>query len=454
MVTTTQYPPGPASRLPGGHMLAFWRDAIGLLTGFVQQYGDIVAYKLGPERLVLLNHPEYIQDVLVTHQRNFTKSRGLEWAKYLLGEGLLTSEGEVHLRQRRLVQPAFSRQRLATYADAIVDYSVRFRQRWQEGASLDIDREMGYLTLSIAGKTLFDADLEADAPEAGEALATVISMFPRFMLPCNNLIAKLPLPSNRQADRARSRLDSLIYRIIQERRRRNVATGDLLSMLLAARDHEGDGRGMTDQQLRDEVMTLLVAGHETTAALLTWTWYLLSQHPTIEAQLDQELDTVLSGRLPTADDIPQLRYTRLILAEAMRLYPPAWIIARRVIAPYEVGGYVLPAKTIVVMSPYITQHDARFYPQPDVFDPQRWVPAVEAERPKFAYFPFGGGARQCVGEGFAWLESTLTLATLAQRWHMRLVPGHPIALRPLITLRPKYGMRMTLVRRVAQRSAL
>ncbi len=306
---------------------------------------------------------------------------------------------------------------------------------------------MTRLTLAIAGKTLFDADVEAEARDIGAALITVIQLLPCFMLPFSNVIGKLPLPSNRQADRARQLLDTVIYRIIRERRASAVDQGDLLSMLLTARDEQGDSRGMSDQQLRDEVLTMLLAGHETTATLLTWTWYLLSQHPTVETQLHAELDTVLSGRLPTVEHLPQLRYTRMVLAEAMRLYPPAWVIGRRTIDAYEVGGYVLPPNTNVIMSPYVIHHDARFYPDPERFDPQRWTPGAEAARPPFTYFPFGAGARQCIGEGFAWMEGILALATLAQHWQLRLVPGHPVALRPLITLRPKHGMRMILGRR-------
>ena len=447
MVTAVRYPPGPKSTLPGGQMLAFRRDAIGLLTRLTRQYGDVVMYKNGPERVTFLNHPDYIRDVLVTHQRNFTKSRALQWAKFILGEGLLTSEGEVHVRQRRLAQPAFQRQRIPTYGTIMVTYAQRLQERWQDGETRDIDQEMARLTLAIASKTLFDADVEEEARDIGAALTTILQLFPRFILPFSNLIGKLPLPSNRQSEQARKLLDTVIYRIIHERRASGIDKGDLLSMLLAARDNEGDGGGMSDQQLRDEVMTIMLAGHETTAMLLTWTWYLLSQHVAAEANLHMELDSVLAGRLPTVADIPRLPYTRMVLAEAMRLYPPAWIIGRRAIEAYEVGAYVIPATSIVVLSPYITQHDARFFPDPGVFDPQRWTLEAEAARPKFAYFPFGGGARQCIGEGFAWMEGILALATLAQQWRMRLAPGHLVALKPLLTLRPKYGMRMILERR-------
>lgn len=428
-------------------MLGFMRDSLGLLSRLAREYGDIVTYRNGPEQVTLLTHPDHIRDVLVTHQRNFTKSRALQWAKFILGEGLLTSEGDMHVRQRRLAQPAFHRQRIPTYGATMVAYAQRLQDGWQDGDTREIDQEMACLTLAIASKTLFDADVEDDAKDIGVALNTIISQFPRFILPWSHLLGKLPLPSNRQAAQARQFLDTVIYRIIRERRQSGADRGDLLSMLLAARDDEGDGQGMSDQQLRDEAMTILLAGHETTAMALTWTWYLLSQHPAVEAQLHAELHTVLAGRLPTAEDVPQLRYTRMVLAESMRLYPPAWIIGRRAINAYAVDAYVLPARSIVVVSPYITQRDARFFPNPTVFDPQRWTPEAEATRPRFAYFPFGAGARQCLGEGFAWMEGILTLATLAQQWQMRLVPGCPVALRPLITLRPRHSIRMTLQQR-------
>lgn len=439
--------PGPKAKMPGGQMFAFRRDALALMTHLARQYGDIVAYRLGLAQVVLLNHPDYIRDVLVTHHRNFTKGRGLQWAKYILGEGLLTSEGELHHRQRRLAQPAFHRQRLATYGAVMVDYGVRLRQRWQDGETRDIAHDMMRVTLGIAGKTLFDADVEAEAKDVGDALVTIMELFPRFMLPFSRLIGKLPLPSNWRADAARSRLDTVVYSIIQERRASGVDKGDLLSMLLLAQDEEGDGGGMSDQQLRDEAMTLFLAGHETTANMLTWTWYLLSQYPAIEAQLQAELDTVLAGRLPTMEDMPRLTYTRMILAESMRLYPPAWLLGRRAINDYEVGGYIIPARSIITLCQYVMHRDPRYYPDPETFDPQRWTAEAETSRPKFAYFPFGGGPRQCIGESFAWMEGMLLLATLAQEWQLRLVPGHPVEPKALITLRPRYGMRMTLTRR-------
>jgi cytochrome P450 len=446
-MTTALYPPGPKTLLPGAHLLALRRDPIGFLTKLARDYGDIAHFNIGSQQVFLLNHPDYIHDVLVTHHKKFIKGRGLQMAKRLLGEGLLTSEGEFHRRQRRLAQPAFHRQRIAGYGATMVAYGLRLQERWHEGETLDMAQEMMRLTLAIAGKTLFDADVEAEANEIGQALTSAMELFRTVTLPFAELLEKLPLPMTRRFRRAKARLDATIYRIINERRSSGEDRGDLLSMLLLQQDVEGDGGSMSDEQLRDEVMTIFLAGHETTANALTWTWYLLSQHPEVEAKLHAEIDTVLAGRLPTAEDVPKLRYTEMVLAEAMRLYPPAWVMGRRALEDYQIGHYLAPAGSILLMSQYLMHHDERYYPEPFRFDPERWEPEAKATRPPFAYFPFGGGPRRCIGEGFAWMEGVLLLATLAGRWRMRLAPGHRVELQPLITLRPKYGMQMRLEQR-------
>jgi cytochrome P450 len=363
-------------------------------------------------------------------------------AKKFLGEGLLTSEGEFHRRQRRLAQPAFHRQRINAYATAMADYAARTRDRWQTGGTLDVWQEMMRLTLAIVGKTLFDADVEDEANEIRVALTEIMRLFERITSPFAGLLDKLPLRSNRRWLKAKQRLDSIIYRIIDERRKTGEDRGDLLSMLLLAQDEEGDRSTMTDSQLRDEAMTLFVAGHETTANALTWSWYLLSQHPEAEANLHREIDAVLAGKLPTAEDVPRLRYTEMVFAEAMRLYPPAWTMGRRALSDYEVGGYIIPAGSIVLMSPWVMHHDPRFYPDPFRFDPERWTVEARESRPKFSYFPFGGGPRVCIGESFAWMEGVLLIAVLAQQWKLRLAPGQQVEPEPKVTLRPKYGMRM------------
>lgn len=438
--------PGPKGLPIVGNLLAFRRDPIGFFQEAARKYGDIVRFNLAGLDSYLLNKPEYIQDVLVTHHRNFVKGRGLERAKDFLGEGLLTSEGEHHLRQRRLMQPAFHRQRVAAYGATMVEHTARTRARWSDHSTLDLDQEMMRLTLSIAGKTLFDADVESEATEIGAALTTMMQGWPKLLSPLYPILSKLPLPSNRILREAQQRLDDTVLRMIAERRASGEDRGDLLSMLLMAQDEE-DGSGMSDKQVRDEAMTLFIAGHETTANALTWTWYLLAQHPAVEAKLHDELDTALGDRLPHADDVARLPYTRKVFTEAIRLYPPAWTIGRRALNDYDVAQYRIPANSMIFMSPYVTQHDSRYFPNPEVFDPERWTPEAQAARPKFSYFPFGGGPRQCIGEAFAWMEGVLLIATIAQRWQLRLVPGHPIAMQPLVTLRPKHGMRMVVERR-------
>src|SRR6266851_4738119 len=446
MAVSVAAPPGPKLSLvasllyrPGfGNPLEFFTDV-------ARTYGDIASYHIAGEQLFLVNDPQLIKDILVTHHKNFTKSRGLERTKRLLGNGLLTSEGAVHLRQRRLMQPAFHRDRIAAYGRTMVEYADRMRTAWTDGATLDVAREMNRLTLSIVGKTLFDADVESQAAEAGEALTGVIESFWMMMLPFADLLERLPVPKLRRARIARARLDRIIYGMIAERRASGRDHGDLLSMLLAAQDEDDHGM-MTDSQVRDEAMTIFLAGHETTANALMWTWYLLSGAPDVASTLHDEVDRVLQGRLPDVADIGSLPYIERVVTESMRLYPPAWLIGRRAIADYPIGPYVAAARSILVMSPYIIQRDARYYAEPERFNPDRWTPEFKASLPKFAYFPFGGGPRQCIGESFAWMELILIVATIAQRWDLRLVPGHPVELQPLITLRAKHGMRMTVTR--------
>jgi cytochrome P450 len=441
---TATKPRGPKNYLLVGNLAAFRARPIEFLMNIARDYGDLPYFRLGPYHAYLVNHPDYVRDVFVTNQGNFTKSRALQRARVLLGQGLLTSEGQFHLRQRRLVQPAFHRDRLAGYAAVMSDYAVRCRDSWSAGRTLDVSEEMMRLTLSVVGKTLFSADVESEAPEIGEALTTVLKMFRMLMMPFSEYLEKLPLPSIRRFEKARDRLDQTIYGLIRERRKNGEDSGDLLSMLLLAQDEEADGGTMTDTQVRDEALTLFLAGHETTANALTWTWYLLSQNPECEARLHQELDAVLAGRAPSMADLPALRYSEMVFAEAMRLYPPAWAIGRMSKEPFELGGLSIAAKSICILSPYVTQRDARWFPDPERFDPERWTAEAREARPKFSYFPFGGGTRVCIGERFAWMEGVLILATLAQKWKLRLDPGQRVEPLPLITLRTKYGMKMVV----------
>jgi cytochrome P450 len=323
-------------------------------------------------------------------------------------------------------------------------YARRRADRWRDGEVLDVSREMAAYTLAVVGKTLFDADIEGESHEIGNALSAAIAAFTYSMIPLGDLLMKLPIPAVRRFRRGRERLDATIYRMIAERRATGDDRGDLLSMLLLAHDTEGDGSGMTDLQLRDEVMTLLLAGHETTANLLTWSFYLLSQNPEAEARLHSEVDALDDERLG-ADDVARLPYARAVIAEAMRLYPPAWIVGRRAVAEYDLGGVTIPARSLILMSQWIVHRDERWWPEPEQFQPERWLPggsALDPDRPKFSYFPFGAGTRVCIGEQFAWMEGTLALATFARRWRLRLVEGHPVVPQPIVTLRSKHGMRM------------
>ncbi|MGH9943968.1 MAG: cytochrome P450 [Pyrinomonadaceae bacterium] len=442
--------PGPRRSLPGARLLdylAFRRDPLSFLTRLARDYGDVAQFYIGPQQVFTLNHPNLVRDALVTHQDAFMKGRALQRAKRLLGEGLLTSEGEHHRRQRRLAQPAFQRKRVESYGAVMVDYAERCAARWQPGAEVDIAHEMMRLTLAIVGKTLFDTDVESEADEVGEALTDIMELFQMLLLPYSEYLEKLPLPQMHRFRRARARLDAVIYRIIEERRRGGGDRGDLLSMLLLAQDEEGDGRGMSDEQLRDEVMTIFLAGHETTANALAWTWYLLAQNPEVEAKLHAELDAVLEGggrRPPAVEDLPRLRYTEMVLSESMRLYPPAWTVGRLALKDFRAGEYLVPPGSLVLISQFVVHRDARFYPDPLRFDPERWTPEAKESRPPYAYFPFGGGPRRCVGEGFAWMEGVLLVASIARRWRMRLVPIHPVIPHPRITLRPKHGIRVRL----------
>jgi len=440
--------PGPPALTALSNLFAVRRDVVGFLSRLAAEHGDIVAFRVGPIRVLLLNHPDHVKDVLVTNSRNFVKGRPLRLAKELLGEGLLTSEGDFHARQSRIVQPALHPYRIDAYGVIMADYAARLARGWTHGATVDVFDEMTRLAAAIAGKTMFNWDMDAAVAEGiTRALEEASSLFTRVSIPLAEYLLKLPLPSSRRFFRAKAHLDTTIYGLIDERRREGKDRGDLLSMLLVAQDSAGDGATMTDTQVRDEALTLFLTGLDTVSLALTWTWYLLSQHPAVETALHAELDTVLGDRAPTMDDLGRLRYTRMVFSEAMRLYPPIYAFAREALEPFAVGDYTAPAGTLVLLSPYVLQRDPRFYRDPLRFDPERWNPEVKSLLPKFAYFPFGGGPRGCIGQAYAWQEGMLVIAALAQHWRMRLSPGHPVALRPLVNLRPRYGMRMILERR-------
>jgi cytochrome P450 len=409
------------------------------------EYGDVVAFRLGPERTVLLSHPEHLHEVLVRQHRAFQKGRRGDVSKQFLGQGLLNSEGALHQHQRHLLQPAFQRQRLAEYATVMTTYAARLRQSWQDGDTLDVAPAMRRVTLAVAAKTLLDTDVEDEATAMGQAITTLLQLSPRLTMPLAPLLRRLPLPSQRRLRRAQAYLDTFISRLIDERRATGAEAADVLSILVNAQTE--DGRPLSARQIHDEALTLLLAGHETTALALSWTWYLVAHHPDVDAAMQAEIQTVLGGRLPTAADLPQLQYTRMVFTEALRLYPPAWLMTRRAREEVVIGDYRFSPGTFFFLSPYLTHRDPRFFPDPETFVPTRWAAPPEAGPARYAFLPFGGGPRQCLGEGFAWMEGLLVLATLAQMWRMALVPGPPVTPWGLVTLRPKQGIHVHLARR-------
>jgi cytochrome P450 len=443
-----KFPPGPSTGLKRWSLGPLNNgDPLKYFTGLMREYGDLVSLRVLNFRILLLNHPDHIEDVLVNHPRKFIRGRVLLANKRIFGRGLLTSEGDFWLRQRRLAQPAFHRARIAGYASTMVEYTERLLHEWQDGEERDIHKEMMRLTLQIVGKTLFDADVERDAQDIGRSMELLLELSANFRRTIF-IPHWVPTPTNLRMERAIRQIEKVLYRMIAEKRASGRDSGDLLSMLLAAQDE--DGSRMTDQQLRDEAITLFLAGHETTANTLSWTWWLLAQNPAVEAKLHNELRTVLGGRAPSLDDLPKLVYTNHIITESMRLYPPAWGTARTAIEDHEIAGYAVPKGSGVSFAQWTVHRDPRWYEAPGEFRPERWDGDLLKRIPRFAYFPFGGGPRQCIGNSFALMEAALTLATIAQQYRFRLVQGHPVAPLASITLRPRYGIRVVLESRPAK----
>lgn len=446
----TPLPPGPEGNpFFGRHVQAARHNPIDFMLGLAREYGDLSTFRVGRERFYFVNSPEGVRDVLVNHYDNFLKGtgRGRKRARRFLGQGLLLSEGEAHRRQRRLAMPAFHRQRIASYADDMGAAAARCSERWHDGETLDIWPEMHRLTLGIVGRTLFSADIESQGDEVGRAMHDAMSRFRAFALPGRSLLEKLPLPQIIRWRRGERRLREVVFKLMEERRRTGLDYGDLLSMLMLA---EGDGVGetMTSEQVWDEALTLFIAGYDTIATTLMWTLYALSQNPVAEARLHEELDAVLEGgRAATFEDLRHLQYTERVLFESLRLYPPTWRLVRRAIRDFNIGDHVIPSGALVVVSQYVMHRDARYFPDPERFDPERWTPEERAARPPFSYFAFGGGPRRCLGESFALTEGLMILATLARRWRLRLEEGHRVEFLPQHILRSKWGMRMRLERR-------
>ena len=440
------WPPGPKGTLILGVMSEFNRDTLGFIER-CRDYGDVVRMRFLYLTVHFIYNPDHIEYILSTNARNFIKSRSLRspFFQRLVGNGLLTSEGEVWKRQRRLAQPAFHRQRISSYGDVMVEYAKRMISAWNNGEVRDIHRDMMRLTLEIVVKTLFNADVSGDADKVGRVLAQMVKPFASQATLKWILDNRLPTPTHRRFNEAAREIDEIVFRIIAERRSSGSDQGDLLSMLLAA--HDEDGSQMSDRQLRDEVMTLFLAGHETTALTLSWAWYLLARSPDIEKKFHTELDEVLGSRSPAVTDMARLKYTEMIAKESMRLYPPAYGVGREAIQEFELGGYRVPAKSQLFMFQWVTQRDPRFFTEPERFYPDRWTEDFNNTLPKYAYFPFGGGPRACIGNYFAMMEIVLLLATIGQRFRFSLLPEHPVTLMPAMSLRPKDGIRVRIEKR-------
>jgi cytochrome P450 len=442
-------------RVPGlpiiGNLLDYRENRAELAMRVPRELGDIARLRIGFLPVVMVSSPDLVHEVLVDKQESFKKAPGLSFfGRPLLGNGLLTSERDFHKKQRRMMSPMFMQKRIAAYADEMAARAEKMAASYREGTAIDVSREMMELTLEIVGKTLFDAEVRDEAEEIGVALTATME---HIIHSINQLIPIPPnWPTRRNArfKKAIARLDETIYRIIAQRRASKEEKGDLLSMLLLARDEADPESGMDDKQVRDEAMTLFLAGHETTANALAWAWYLLARHPEAAARLHQEVDAVLGGRTPTLADLPQLPYAMQVFKEAMRLYPPAYIVGRMVTEPVTIGGHPIARNTIVAVSIIGMHHRAEYFPDPERFDPDRFSAEREKTIPRFAFLPFGAGPRVCIGNHFALMEGQILVATMAQRLRFELLSQRPVDAEPLITLRPRGGIPMRVRRRQPQ----
>ena len=431
---------------PMGQLRHVRDEPLRFLTKIVREHGDTVQFRVGPYNLMMFAHPDAVKHVLVNNSANYDKhTPGYDMLAGLLGKGLLTSEGDFWRRQRRIAQPAFHRRRIAGFADTMLAYTEQMLDAWEDAAALgrtiDLAAEMSALTLRIVAKTLLGTEMGPVADQVAEAV-TAINVF--VDKATTGFLARvLPTPEHLRAREAIRTLDRIVFDLIAQRRATQSSRDDLLTMFMEARDEE-TGEGMNDRQLRDEVLTMFLAGHETTSNALAWTFYLLSTHPGIRRRLCAELEAVTGGRAPTLEELPRLEYLGQVIKESMRLYPPAWTLERRAREADEIGGYRVPAGTIVLLSAWVTHRHPRYWPNPEGFDPDRFTPEAEKARPRYAYLPFGGGPRQCIGNNFAIMESQLIVATVLSRFSPWLVPGHPVVPEPLITLRPRHGLQMGL----------
>lgn len=444
-------PPGPQGRPPLDDLRALQRGPHEFVLQVARTYGTVVRYPVGPLAVYLVAHPEHVKHVLQDNHKNYSKDTfQYNLLGTITGDGLLTSDGDFWLRQRRLSQPAFHRQRIAGFGAMMVEATETMLLRWEgcaaRGEPIDAAAEMMHVALQIVGKALFSIEIGDRADALAQATLAVLDHIVGRARTFGIVPTWLPTAGNRRFKAAMHVLEGVVASTIAARRRGATQSDDLLGMLMGASDPE-TGESMTDWQLRDEAMTMLIAGHETVASALAWTWHLLAESPDVEGRLHAELARELGGRPPAVDDLPRLRFTEMVFQEALRLYPPAWIISRKALGDDEIGGYRVPAGALVVTSPYATHRLAEFWEEPDAFRPERFVPEGAAGRPKFAFYPFGGGPRLCIGNQFALVEAALVIATAAQRFRLRTVPGHPIEVEPGVTLRPKHGLLMKLERR-------
>jgi cytochrome P450 len=444
-MTALVRPPGPTNRGIIGNFPLGSTDPLGLYTRWARQYGDIFYYRAFSRHIYFLNSPDFAKYVLVTNYRDFIKGEAIRFNRRIFGNGLLTNEGDSWLKNRRLIQPAFHRDRIESYGSTIVAYTERMLTTWHDGEVRDIHLDMMRLGLEIVAKALFNVEIAVERDRVSVALNAVqeLNSGGRMLLP--PILRRLPTIGNLRYERAARQLDEIVYGLIHRRRANGQIADDLLYMLLHAQD---EGGLMSDEQLRDEVMTLLLAGHETTAVSLSWIWYLLAQYPEVEEELWSELGRILKGRSPNIQDLPHLSYTERVIKEAMRLYPPSWAIVRNSLKDFEIGGYQVPAGATIMMSQWVMHRDPRYFDEPERFNPDRWLDDRAKGTSKFVYFPFGGGPRTCIGASFAAMEATLVLATIAQRYQIRVAGDCPAEPLPTITLRPKHGIKVVLTRRV------
>ncbi len=447
MLLSHKTPPGPKGLPFLGSLLDMRRDIIKLLMDSTRDYGGIVKLKLGYDLAFLVSEPEFLKYVYLDHHKNFTKqTKAWKLFRLIFGEGLLTSEGELWRQQRRLMQPSFHRERIASLVKVMVNASAEMLKTWEEKNQVDVSAEMMRLTLRIVGETLLGINMSDQADVVAKTLPILLDQTIHQITKVVGLPLSFPSPRNLRFRKALKDMRGIGAKVIEERRHHPEKNADLLSMLMEARDEE-TGEKMSEEQLLDEVMTLFLAGHETTANALTWTCYLLSQHPDVEKKVREEVEHILRGHSPRFEDLPKLSYLERVIKESLRLYPPVWFMGRLVMEDDEIGGYFVPAKSMIFLSPYITHHSRHLWEEPERFDPDRFLPERFSQKHRFAYTPFGAGPRQCIGNGFALMEAQVILAMMLQKYRFQLVPGHRVEMDPIITLRAKYGMKMNLEKR-------